>query len=118
MKSRPSCPLCFKTFSDKAHLSRHLKIHSGIKNFECPIVGCGRRFNRADGMKCHYESHKKRLLKEMDGFLMGTVERKPETSDEVTLYDNEDPYQEYNFNQATFVPTITVYDPFMEFFFS
>lgn len=31
-----ACEICEKTFTRKAHLKRHLRIHAPVKQFQCP----------------------------------------------------------------------------------
>lgn len=60
-KKRYSCSLCPKTFTTTGHVSRHMRIHSNLKPFNCPIDSCDSWFARLDNMKQHYKSHLRRL---------------------------------------------------------
>ncbi|KAJ3133942.1 glycoside hydrolase 15 protein [Physocladia obscura] len=44
---------CQKTFSSKAHLKRHLKIHAKDKRFKCIFDNCDSRFVRSDNLSQH-----------------------------------------------------------------
>ncbi|KAF7317216.1 hypothetical protein HMN09_00456600 [Mycena chlorophos] len=45
------CSLCKKHFTTSGHLKRHVEIHSGSRNFPCPIPGCETRCSRADNLQ-------------------------------------------------------------------
>ncbi|KAI8049235.1 hypothetical protein BDF22DRAFT_611025, partial [Syncephalis plumigaleata] len=48
---------CDKSFTTSGHLARHNRIHTGEKNFHCPMEGCTSRFSRQDNMMQHYRTH-------------------------------------------------------------
>ena len=48
---------CSKSFARSDELSRHKRMHTGEKRYECPL--CDRRFMRSD----HLAKHAKRHLK-------------------------------------------------------
>ncbi|KAI9206011.1 uncharacterized protein BJ171DRAFT_39378 [Polychytrium aggregatum] len=48
---------CQKSFSTSGHLSRHHRIHTGVKPYECPVTDCKARFSRQDNMMQHYRTH-------------------------------------------------------------
>ncbi|KAI8842375.1 hypothetical protein BJ741DRAFT_380148 [Chytriomyces cf. hyalinus JEL632] len=52
---------CEKDFSTSGHLSRHSRIHMGLKRFSCSVDGCDRIFVRADNRDQHDKSHRRRL---------------------------------------------------------
>lgn len=52
----PTIPFSFST---SGHLTRHLRLHSGVKNHICPEKSCGKRFGRKDNMRQHYKTHQK-----------------------------------------------------------
>ncbi|TPX63584.1 hypothetical protein CcCBS67573_g08633 [Chytriomyces confervae] len=52
---------CDKDFSTSGHLSRHSRIHMGLKRFSCSVDGCDRTFVRADNRDQHDKSHRRRL---------------------------------------------------------
>lgn len=45
------------SFSTSGHLTRHLRLHSGVKEHVCPEESCGKRFGRKDNMRQHYKIH-------------------------------------------------------------
>ncbi|KAJ7056787.1 hypothetical protein C8F01DRAFT_361173 [Mycena amicta] len=51
------CPLCKKHFTTSGHLKRHVQIHSGERNFPCPVSGCETRCSRADNLQQHIKTH-------------------------------------------------------------
>ncbi|RKO95286.1 hypothetical protein CAUPRSCDRAFT_4592, partial [Caulochytrium protostelioides] len=48
---------CTKSFSTSGHLSRHARIHEGLRPFVCPFADCGSSFARHDNMMQHYRTH-------------------------------------------------------------
>lgn len=51
------------SFSTSGHLTRHLRLHSGVKDHVCPEKSCGKRFGRKDNMRQHYKIHLKKKNK-------------------------------------------------------
>lgn len=48
---------CKRSFTTSGHLARHMRIHTGEKNYECPYEGCSARFSRQDNCMQHYRTH-------------------------------------------------------------
>ncbi|CAN6674959.1 hypothetical protein TRVA0_074S00386 [Trichomonascus vanleenenianus] len=48
---------CMRSFTTSGHLARHMRIHTGEKNYVCPQEGCGARFSRQDNCMQHYRTH-------------------------------------------------------------
>lgn len=46
---------CGKTFTRNEELTRHKRIHSGLRPFPC--TQCGKRFGRKDHLKKHTRTH-------------------------------------------------------------
>jgi uncharacterized Zn-finger protein len=48
---------CNRSFTTSGHLARHMRIHTGEKNYTCPYAGCFARFSRQDNCMQHYRTH-------------------------------------------------------------
>ncbi|KAI8591364.1 hypothetical protein BDZ88DRAFT_505428 [Geranomyces variabilis] len=56
-KRSRECPTCGNRFTTAGHLSRHMRIHSGVKPFKCLLDDCPSKFSRQDNMMQHYRTH-------------------------------------------------------------
>lgn len=49
---------CMKVWKKWHNLFDHLRIHTGERPFECPVMDCRFRFNQSSNQKKHIETHK------------------------------------------------------------
>ena len=50
-----SCHICGKVSASKNALQRHVKTHSGLREFQCHL--CSKQFTRKDSLKTHIVGH-------------------------------------------------------------
>lgn len=54
-----SCQYCPKTFTQSGQLKRHVNSHLDIRNYECPVSGCERKFVDPSSVTKHLVIHNK-----------------------------------------------------------
>ncbi|KIP06093.1 hypothetical protein PHLGIDRAFT_471984 [Phlebiopsis gigantea 11061_1 CR5-6] len=57
-KRKYVCAECHRRFLRPSSLRTHLIVHTGNKPYECPIVGCAKRYSTKSNMKRHARSHR------------------------------------------------------------
>ncbi|XP_061094852.1 myoneurin-like [Conger conger] len=55
VNGKPVCGICSRVFSESSSVRRHMRIHRGVKPYECQL--CNKAFRQGNQLKTHMRTH-------------------------------------------------------------